>query len=323
MITFSEPGDTPQSVAARYLGKADASLADRIKQENLNSFAWQNMNASGKYAANRALWISDNDQIDEILRDEIVRGFDWIPSDKRASLAAAQKQGIDIYTMLGAHALTAKANQLTKDSSLGLTSAAFSARTLDRANDLKLGRLERFTGGLNKVKGSIAKLVNLEAGADQTAHLQEFNTNLASLQGDFHYELNAFKLNNLPMLRKGLVAKNIVSKKGWGIYDKYVMREVEQMSSVAKYAKGGFWGFEILDGGFETYDAYREGKDWTRVALGASSKALLTYGLPLFTDGLLMLLSLTPVGWVAIIFVGVVEAAEVVVANHYIDKSVG
>lgn len=320
MITFSEPGDTPQSVAARYLGKADASLADRIKQENLNSFAWQNMNASGKYAANRALWISDNDQIDEILRDEIVRGFDWIPSDKRASLAAAQKQGIDIYTMLGAHALTAKANQLTKDSSLGLTSAAFSARTLDRVNDLKLGRLERFTGGLNKVKGSIAKLVNLEAGADQTAHLQEFNTNLASLQGDFHYELNAFKLNNLPMLRKGLVAKNIVSKKGWGIYDKYVMREVEQMSSVAKYAKGGFWGFEIFDGGFETFDAYREGKDWTRVATKESGKIITASIINTATDSVIALIGLTPVGWVGLLIVGAIEAGEIIIANHYIDK---
>jgi hypothetical protein len=47
MITFTEPGDTPHSIAARYLGKSDASLADKIRQENLNTFAWQNMNASG------------------------------------------------------------------------------------------------------------------------------------------------------------------------------------------------------------------------------------------------------------------------------------
>ena len=64
--------------------------------------------------------ISDASFIESMLRDEIVRGFDWIPSDKRASLAAAQKQGIDIYTMLGASALTAKANELTQDSNLGL-----------------------------------------------------------------------------------------------------------------------------------------------------------------------------------------------------------
>jgi hypothetical protein len=158
MITFTEPGDTPSSVAARYLGKPDASLADKIRKENLTSFAWQNMNASGVYAPNRAVWITDDDESDSLMRDDIVRSFDWIPSEKRANLAKAQKQGIDIYTMLGAYALTAKANEFMKDENLGLTGAAFAFTTIDRANDLKLHRLERFKSGLDNVKSSIAKL---------------------------------------------------------------------------------------------------------------------------------------------------------------------
>ncbi len=110
-------------------------------------------------------------------------------------------------------------------------------------------------------------------------------------------------------------------KNGWAIYDKYVMRQVEQMSHVSRYLKGGFFAFEFLDGAAETFDAYREGKNWTRVAVRESVKVFTTYALPAITDGVLLLLSLTPVGWVAIICVAAAEATEVMLADHYIDNT--
>lgn len=69
------------------------------------------------------------------------------------------------------------------------------------------------------------------------------------------------------------------------------------------------------------YDAYREGKDWRRVAKRESEKiatAALVTGL---TDLDLVVLGLTPVGWVAILAVGIFEAGEIMSTNHYIDRA--
>ncbi len=105
-----------------------------------------------------------------------------------------------------------------------------------------------------------------------------------------------------------------------GIYDKFVMSDVERMAKMLKWSGRGFWAFELGDGLYETFDAYREGRDWTRVAKKESEKITSAALINVGTDMLIAFLGFTPVGLVGFIIVGSIEASEILIANHYIDK---
>ncbi len=320
MIVFTQAGDTPESVANRYAGYNDADLSQQIKQCNSNSFAWHIMNCSGEYAPNRALWISEqNDDIDAAMRDDIIHGFDWIPSWQRENLAKAQQQGVDLYDLLGVHALTAKANEFMSDENLGLVGAAFSYRLTDRITDLKLGRLEKFHQRLGSLKTTLSDLAHT-SNTEQGRVLHRYHQQLTLLQEDFQHELKQFTLTNSPLLKRPLQINRKIAAHGWEIYDKFVMSDVERMAKMLKWSGRGFWAFELGDGLYETFDAYREGRDWTRVAVKEGLKTLAAYALPALTEGALFLLATTPVGWVGFIVVGAFEVGEIMTANHILDR---
>jgi hypothetical protein len=85
--------------------------------------------------------------------------------------------------------------------------------------------------------------------------------------------------------------------------------------------KGGFYAFEFFDGAVETFDAYREGNDWHKVAIKEGIKIGMATAVPIIIeDGVLAALAFTPVGWVAIIIVAAVEAGTIMLGDDLVDR---
>ena len=158
---------------------------------------------------------------------------------------------------------------------------------LDRINDLKLKRFERLGNGLGEVKQSLQQLA--EAGKGERGQaLKQYWQTYRGLQGDFGYELNEFKLSNHYLLRKPLQSSRFLQTNGWAIYDRSVTDSLQDVSRTLTWFKRGFWGVELMDGGYETFDAYRQGKDWATVAVKESMKIGATYVIPEITDVVLV-----------------------------------
>ena len=322
MIVFTKPGDTPEALAERYLGCVDASYASQIKAANYNSFAWQTMCGCGVYAPNRAVWLPEEDDIHDDERDEVIRAFDWIPSYHRENLVRAQDMGIDLYTLLGAYSLTATANTHTSDANIGLVGAAFAYNTADRVVDLKKGRMEKFTQRLGDVKEQLKAIAAMQGvELNEPGALDGYWKSYVELQEDYAQELHEFKLRNSPFLTKPLKTRNRVRKQGWQVYDKMVVRQAERMATMLKWAGRGFIVGDLAYSTAEVIEAYHEGKDWTKVVMREGTKTAISMGLVYLTElGVSVLLAMTPVGWVAIIGVAVVEAGEIMVSDHVIDR---
>lgn len=319
MLIFTKFGDTPDSIAERVRGYPDSALAKAIRDANLGSSAWELMNGDGEYAQNRVVWVPQTEEpIDAVRRDDIVRRFDYIVSSDRYKLRKAQEQGIDVYTLLGVYALTAKVNDFMADSDLGLMGGVFAYKSLDRIFDLKLHRLDKFEESLTNIKQAIRDLDKAEA-AEQAAALETYNHYNAILQQDFAYELKEFKRNHRSFYQRPMDDTFSMNQRGWEIYDSYRVTDVERMASVLRWGGRACWIIDAGMGGYEVFEAYRDHKDWTKVLKKEIEKTLITATTIALTDGVLAMLALTPVGWVAIVAVGIAEAGEAMYIEHKLN----
>jgi len=321
MIYFTKAGDTANSIAHRVNGSVDASLAKQIHLSNLNSSAFSLMGGGKCYAGNRAVWVPEGEDIDSVTRDDVLRGFDFIFSHQRANLAHAQEMGIDIHALINAHKLTDYANQQTKDPSIGLAGGAFAYKMADRIVELKEKRVHGFKEALEGIKIRMKDMANATTHDAKVLAKRAYRSAYEELQIAHQYELNEFNLRSGLLHRVSGAQKFIRQKKGWAIYDKLVMRDVEQVARCLTYLGRGMFGLELADSADDVIDAYRDGKDWVKDLIKETSEVVVSAILPDVIDaGLLVFLGFTPIGWVAIVATAAFEVGTVLATNYAIEK---
>ncbi len=328
MIYFTDAGETAGSVSAKFTGGNNADFAKLIRQRNSKSFAIQAMPGSNYFAPNRAIWIPGPGDPSQHEVNGILSRFDWIASDKRALLTKAQRQGVDIRDIVAAHKLTMLANNETRDNSIGLTGGAFAARTLDVVADLRGDRVSKFVNLLHQMKGDLKAMAEATSKEVKQAANQAYKSTYRALNEQFYSEMKSFHLRGDTYLRKPYrLLREAEADQSWEVWGEMFARDAEEAAQSLRFLGRGMFGIDIALGVVDTIEAYREGKDWVKVAIKDGADILSFYAVAAAATATLIVLGLTPVGWIALLVVGGVAAAgsmgiDKFVINPYIDNHV-
>jgi hypothetical protein len=308
MIVFTEPNDTAERIATRYLGYPDSSLAKRIVNDNQNTFAWQIMQGCGVYAANRAVWVHEEGEPDPVLRDEIVKGFDWIPSEQRAALASAQKAGIDVCSILNAHAIAYRAQELTHPAALPAL-GAFMSQTISASLDIGKERANSFEKAIYGLREQLKVLQTAESQTERAAAKDAYKLAFVEVQERFGRYLNHLNKTGLRALQRPQLGLTIVNKRGWAVYDVWTVRQIEHVAKSLRWVSNGGLLVDITLGIGRVVNAAENGQNWQKemirvevdilleiLAADAAGAGLILLGIDAPSIGALLLASSISVG---------------------------
>lgn len=305
MITMSQAGDTPYSIAARVLGSPDESYAKAIYQANLTSFANEVMNNCGIYAANRAVWLPGVSHIDDDteLRNHIIHKLDYIPSWGRSNLAKLQRSRVDINHMIGSAKAIRKHNRVNYQEGQGIATslgAKAAVETVHRGAERITRQGEIFSGKMRELNDNLKNLLETRQEGDHiatTAARDSFRASYQDAVETLNHDAKIFASRTSKKTAKYFMSPKhmemVARKKGILISD---LDDVAVVSKIARYGEWGSHGmfmFSVGLGADDVYTTYKAGGDWKKkaVGIGAETTALFIAG-----D---ILLNLTPVGWVA------------------------
>lgn len=319
MIYFTQEGDTAEKISALLLGRNDKSFASLISRKNQASFATQMIPDSVYLASDRALWIPHEEDLPQAEIDGILSRLDWIPTHQRAILAKAQRNGIDVRDIVSAHQLTVIANQETKDDSIGLIGTTIAADAIHSGFGFRAERGTRFVQLLQQTKNQLKAMA--EAGTKEARLLarQNYGESFRLLNQQFQTEMKQYHLSGETWLRKPRKFLNRYKRDTnlWEIWDDYFVRDIEQ---AARFIKWGVRGMLGVSAGVAIYDvmsAYKEGKDWIKEAMKESADMGSFFVLDGLVSAALVILELTPVGWVGSLVVGAIVAGGNFFADHF------
>lgn len=324
MIYFTDNRDTAASVAAKFSGGNNASLADKIRSANADTRA--NRAMPGEFYAPRQpinipiYW--DQKKDDGHFQKRVIQRIEHFTPEARANLARAQKEGHDLNHIGFAHQAIQKANRATEDPSIGLVIANAAYHTLDAAADIKKDRVSDFDKVLQDIKGHLKNIANATTKDARAVARSAFGKSLDSLNKEYQYELEEFELKGNLLLRKPFKAIKTLNANGWEVFDEQILDDVEHAANALKFLGWGALAFDGLDGAFETYETYKNGGDWIKEATKESFDILTYIGV-----GLAVGLAFTPVGWVAILTTAAFTSAtgyllENQVINPYIERHI-
>jgi hypothetical protein len=286
MIVFTEPNDTPERIAHRYLGYPDNSLADRILADNKNTFAWQIMQGCGVYASNRVVWVREEGEFDPILRDDIVHGFDWISSHQRAALAKAQKAGIDICSILNAHAIAAHAQELVSPNALPVL-GTFMSQTLLASLDLGKERATSFEKAIYSLRDQLKVIQAAETDAERAAAKAAYKLAFIDVQERFGRYLNHLNKTGYRALQSSRIGLNIVNKRGWEVYRLETVRQIERVAATLRWISNGGLIIDISLGIGRVVNAAENGQNWQKEMVKVEVDILLEIGSIILADAVL------------------------------------
>jgi hypothetical protein len=251
MIVFTEPGDTPESVAHRHLGYNDASKAEQIKDINRHSFAWEIMNNSGFYAANRALWFPvDGEETLDWEKEAIVHEFDWLTSEQRATLAAAQKHDLEIHDILAGHAFSTLANGIFG------AGTALSLDSLHSSIDIRYDRMEKFEKSMDDVKAKFNLLSEAKSTEATAVARKDFGKAYRNLLTEFESYLVSYTAKDMRLLRRPRSVIRLLNKKGWQIDNLFEAKQITKVASYLKYLKGAGGGLLLIMGATKVHETW-------------------------------------------------------------------
>jgi len=99
-----------------------------------------------------------------------------------------------------------------------------------------------------------------------------------------------------------------------------IVKDVDRAATHLRVITGSLWAVDAVIGIHDTFEAYKEGKNWVKEAIKTSADLMLPEAASFVTDLSFLALGFTPVGWTAIIGVAAVEAGEVVVSEHFLNR---
>ncbi len=322
MITFTDAGDTPNSIAHKVLGRLDESYADKIREANKTSFAYMLMNYSGFYSGNRAIWLPELSRYDDnpLHCRRLISEFDFMPSYVRANLVQLQKQGLDINYLAGIAKCTLGYNKHHREDGMKIL-GAFAAQTGVESANRFMERIantsKRFYGHMHELNQALADLVDARR-AGEAEKLQALRTRLNKVRRHVCRELHAeaelytkrLSLMTQQALHSSRRLERLAFKKGIMVTELADVRLIEYIGRGCKYLTRGTYVASLLTGAYDVYKEYKNGEDWQAdlfgIGVGLGFAALVGAGLALM---------LTPVGLVTIICTSVVEGGFIAATN--------
>ncbi|MCK4869947.1 MAG: hypothetical protein KAS93_02440 [Gammaproteobacteria bacterium] len=330
MITMSQAGDTPYSIAARVLGSPDESYAEAIYQANLTSFANEVMNNCGIYAANRAVWLPGVSHIDDDteLRNHIIHKLDFIPSWGRSNLAKLQRSKVDINHMIGSAKAIRKHNRINYQEGQGIATslgAKAAVETIHRGAERITRQGEVFSGKMRELNGSLKNLLKTRQEGDHFATTTARDSFRASYQETvetLNHDAKIFAARTSKKTAKYFMSPKhmemVARKKGILISD---LDDVAVVSKIARYGEWGARGcfvFSAAIGTDEVYETYKHHGDvWGKVG-----EVLVEIGTAIAAGAICFVL-ITPVGWVAVATAAIVEGVGIAAASNFMGTKVG
>ena len=316
LVYFTGTTDTPALIARKFAGRDHPRLAKWIYRANVNTQAHRLIPGTDLYASRRPIVIP----VCPVLPPEkqrwqafVLRKLDWLTPPARHNLYRAQQAGLDINHLLLSHELVREANHYTEDASIGLT---LGFQAFEVATDLKTERLSKFRDVLLDTKNTLKTMATAPDDAARAAAHSRFGQDLQRLNAEFKREMVEFDLRGKALLRNPKDAIKVASEKGWQIFDIDILNNVERAARALRFAGHFFAVADAAGGVWQTWEAYREGADWFKVAMRESadlgSFMLTGWGAKL----LLATFEVTPCGWGATLAVG----AAVAGTNYFIDK---
>ena len=325
MITMSQAGDTPYSIAARVLGSPDESYAEAIYQANLTSFANEVMNNCGIYAANRAVWLPGVSHIDDDteLRNHIIHKLDYIPSWGRSNLTKLQRSRVDINHMIGSAKAIRKHNRINYQEGQGIATslgAKAAVETVHRGAERITRQGEAFSGKMSELNGSLKTLLDTRQEGDHIATAaarDSFRTAYQDAVETLNHDAKIFAARTSKKTAKYFMSPKhmemVARKKGILISD---LDDVAVVSKIARYGEWGARGcfmFSAALGADEIYRTYKHHGD----AWGKSGQVLTEIGVAA-AIGFGCFLVFTPVGWIGLIATAIVEGVGIsIIANEF------
>jgi hypothetical protein len=314
MIIFSEPNDTPASIAHRYLGYSDASKAKEIRLANCDSLSWHMMNESGYYSPHRALWFPiDGEDTPPHIQHLIAHEFDWLTCHERYNLAKAQKQGINIHHALYAH-------QMNTFMNAAMGAGATSLDSLHSAIELRSDHMQEFQKLLQQAKTQLGQLADAETKELRLAARHEFGETYNEITTKYYNYFKRLDADAKYQLKKPWKVIRGMKNQGWVIDDLYQAKAIGRMVKYLKFTKIGGYAVMTVTGIAETYEAWEHTHSWEatakealKVIVDVGTVALLTF----IAGTVLTLVGITAPVWATCLIIG---AAAVTMADVIDDK---
>jgi len=320
MLYFTRPNDTAASVAARFAscfeGLGQNDLASKILKENRESLAVRLYQSSDFLAPNRPLWIPTQDTSahapEQHTRREIIQTLDHICPSHLALLTQAQRDGVNIHQFVRANQLLEQVNSGMQDKDIGLVGGAFAAGSVTRVVDLKEGRMSEFEKCIEDLHEKLRSYVQAVDKETKRLARSGYKKAVLAINENFGYEIREYELNASKYYRKYWKALKWaqIKKEGVAILDSSQAKEVARAAKHLKRLARGLFVIDIAAAGYDTIQAMREGKDWVK-ELGRDTVDIVSapFAAEIIEDVVLdTFFVFTPVGWIALIAVGVVEA---------------
>ena len=315
LVYFTGRAETPALIARKFAPGGHSELAKWIYQANINTQAHRLIPGTDLYAPQRPIVIPVCPVLSpqqQRWQASILRRLDWLTPPARHNLYRAQQVGLDINHLLLAHELVQEANHYTADAATGLT---LGFQTFEVAIDLKTERLSKFRAVLADVKASLQALAAAPDEAARDIARSRFGQDVRRLNGEFKVEMIEFDLRAKALLTNSQDAIKVASEKGWQIFQTDILNHVERAARALRIAGRVAAVADAADGVWETFDAYRKGEDWIKVAIRESVDILSVTGVRFGVMGTLGAMGITPVGWGVLL-----TAVGIVVTSHYIDE---
>ena len=196
------------------------------------------------------------------------------------------------------------------------------------AADLRGDRVSKFTHLLHQMKDDLRSMASATSQETRQTASHAYQTTYRQLNEQFYQEMKSFRLRGNTWFRKPYrFLREAETENAWEVWDEMFARDAEEAAKGLKVLGRGVFCIDIALGAFDTIEAYREGKDWVKVAIKEGADVLSFYAVAALVGITLVALGLTPVGWVALLVVGGATAAgsiglDKLVINPYLDNHV-
>lgn len=303
MIIFSEPNDTPASIAHRYLGYNDASKAKEIRLANCDSLSWHMMNKSGYYSPHRALWFPiDGEDTPPHIQHLIAHEFDWLTCDERYNLAKAQKQGINIHHALYTH-------QMNTFMNAAMFAGATSLDSLHSAIELRSDHMQEFQKLLQQAKTQLGQLADAETKELRLAARHEFGATYREITAKYYNYFKRLDADAKYQLKKPWKVIRGMKNQGWVIDDLFQAKAIGRMVKYLKFGMVSGYIVVGITGIAETYETWEHTHSWEATAREADKVIIdiaTSIAMTAFAELFLVALGFTAPEWGTLLIAGAI-----------------
>src|SRR3990167_6583247 len=322
MIYFPEDHETAESIASKWNGGADASLALQIMDSNTISFGSRMFPGTNLYAADYPVWVPgmSSEEDPEIAQDAIV-GFENLLPYQRVIVANWVRSGFDLHTLAYANNLAMLATKaMTKESEDHWYSwFEETCDWLKGSMHMRNKQLENFLEAVENLQAKLEKTLEAKAmkNAKQVYHQLrgQFKREYKIVQSQFAQEIERFHVSSNVIYRKFGKMEGAAEVRGLEILHTSEGADIVRMASRLERVVAGLWVVGISTGCYEVYESYKQHEPWIKEALNVTVDLGEAVVAGMFIAGFI-----SSGGWAIAIVAGAADVAITSLVNYGTNK---